>query len=90
MVYYYRICCAAFDMGFRQEQPTNQEQGHPVAGVFEVIRDNDGPLPFRFLLRGGDGAVIAVSPGLESITAVKEGITAVRESAAGGSIVDLT
>jgi uncharacterized protein YegP (UPF0339 family) len=61
-----------------------------VAGVFEVFQDNDRPLPFRFLLRGSDGAVVAVSPQLGSITAVKAGIRAVRESAASGSVVDLT
>jgi uncharacterized protein YegP (UPF0339 family) len=61
-----------------------------MAGKFEVFRDNDGPLPFRFLLRGSDGSVIAVSPQLASITAVKAGIVAVRESAASGSIVDMT
>jgi uncharacterized protein len=61
-----------------------------VAGVFEVFQDNDGPLPFRFLLRGSDGAVVAISPQLGSITAVKAGIRAVRESAASGGVVDLT
>lgn len=61
-----------------------------MAGKFEVFQDNDGPLPFRFLLRGSDGTVVALSPQLRSITEVKAGITAVRESAASGSIVDLT
>jgi uncharacterized protein YegP (UPF0339 family) len=60
-----------------------------VAGVFEVFQDNDGPLPFRFLLRAGDGAVVAVSQGLGSLNAVKAAITAVRESAASGPVVDM-
>lgn len=61
-----------------------------MAGVFEVFQDNDGALPFRFLLRAGDGAVVAVSQRLGSISAVKAAITDVRESAASGPVVDMT
>jgi uncharacterized protein YegP (UPF0339 family) len=57
---------------------------------FEVFLDQDGPLPYRFRLRAGNGAVVAVSGGLGSICAVKAAITAVRESAATGLVVDMT
>ncbi|MBT2551566.1 YegP family protein [Arthrobacter sp. ISL-5] len=57
---------------------------------FEVFHDPDEALPFRFRLRAEDGAVVAVSGRLGSICAVKAAITAVRESAATGLVVDMT
>lgn len=43
---------------------------------------------FRFRLKADDGTVVAVSPRFPDIKSVVAGITAVRESAATGFIVD--
>ena len=60
-----------------------------MAGRFEVFQDPEGPSRFRFRLRADDGSVIAISESLGSIKAVKAAITAVRENAATGFIVDM-
>jgi uncharacterized protein YegP (UPF0339 family) len=57
-----------------------------MAGTFEIIREGEGTFLFR--LTAGDGAVVAVSPRFTTIKAVVDGITAVRENAATGLVVD--
>jgi uncharacterized protein YegP (UPF0339 family) len=61
-----------------------------VAGRFEIIKNADEGLPFRFQLTADDGTVVAVSRGLDDIKSVVATITAVRENAATGFIVDMT
>ena len=43
---------------------------------------------YRFRLKTGDGTLVAESPRFSDINAVVAGISAVRESAATGHIVD--
>ncbi|CAH0294102.1 hypothetical protein SRABI83_04301 [Arthrobacter sp. Bi83] len=57
-----------------------------MAGTFEIVTADQGS--FRFRLTAEDGTVVAVSPSFPNIKAVVAGITAVRENAATGFIVD--
>jgi uncharacterized protein len=57
-----------------------------MAGTFEIVTAGQGS--FRFRLTAEDGTVVAVSPSFPNIKAVVAGITAVRENAATGFIVD--
>jgi uncharacterized protein YegP (UPF0339 family) len=57
-----------------------------MAGTFEIVRSGSECLHFR--LTAPDGSVVAVSPPFNSLSSVLEGITAVRENAATGIIVD--
>ncbi|MBT2553446.1 YegP family protein [Arthrobacter sp. ISL-5] len=57
-----------------------------MAGTFEILSEGMGS--FRFRLTAEDGSVVAVSPSFPNIKAVVAGITAVRENAATGFIVD--
>ncbi|XAS66882.1 YegP family protein [Micrococcaceae bacterium Sec5.7] len=57
-----------------------------MAGTFEVLSDGTGS--FRFHLKADDGTTVAVSPRFPNIKAVVAGITAVRENAATGLVVD--
>lgn len=57
-----------------------------MAGTFEIVTADQGL--FRFRLTAEDGTVVAVSPSFPNIKAVVAGITAVRENAATGFIVD--
>lgn len=57
-----------------------------MAGTFEIIKSGNESLHFR--LTAADGSVVAVSPPFSSLKAVIAGITAVRENAATGVIVD--
>lgn len=57
-----------------------------MSGTFEISMAGEGA--FRFRLKADDGTVVAVSPRFPDIKSVVAGITAVRESAATGFIVD--
>ncbi|MEO5779068.1 MAG: YegP family protein, partial [Arthrobacter oryzae] len=57
-----------------------------MAGVFEI--NETGQESYFFTLKAADGAVVAVSPLFSTIRGAAAGITAVRENAAAGLIVD--
>lgn len=57
-----------------------------MAGTFEILKSENESLHFR--LTAADGSLVAVSPPFKTMSAVIAGITAVRESAATGIIVD--
>lgn len=59
-----------------------------MAGTFEIHQAGEGTFLFR--LTAGDGTVVAVSPRFATIEGVVDGITAVRENAAAGFVVDLS
>lgn len=59
-----------------------------MAGTFEILQAGEGT--FLFQLTAGDGTVVAVSPRFTTIEGVVDGITAVRENAATGLVVDLS
>jgi uncharacterized protein YegP (UPF0339 family) len=60
--------------------------GSRVAGVFEIAEAGDESYYFR--LTAPDGTVVAVSPLFNTIKGAAAGITAVRENAATGLVVD--
>lgn len=57
-----------------------------MAGTFEILKSENESLHFR--LTAADGSLVAVSPPFKNLSAVIAGITAVRENAATGIIVD--
>lgn len=57
-----------------------------MAGIFEIAEA--GEKSFFFKLTAPDGTVVAVSPLFNTIKAAAAGITAVRENAATGLVVD--
>lgn len=57
-----------------------------MAGIFEIAQAGDKAYYFR--LTAADGTVVAVSPLFSSIKSAAAGITAVRENAATGLVVD--
>jgi uncharacterized protein YegP (UPF0339 family) len=57
-----------------------------LAGTFEIAQAGDKAYFFR--LTAPDGTVVAVSPLFSSIKSAAAGITAVRENAATGLVVD--
>jgi uncharacterized protein YegP (UPF0339 family) len=57
-----------------------------VAGIFEIAAAGDESYFFR--LTAPDGTVVAVSPLFNTIKGAAAGITAVRENAATGLVVD--
>ncbi|WP_346957833.1 YegP family protein [uncultured Arthrobacter sp.] len=57
-----------------------------MAGVFEIAAAGDESYFFR--LTAPDGTVVAVSPLFNTIKGAAAGITAVRENAATGLVVD--
>lgn len=57
-----------------------------MAGVFEIAAAGDESYFFR--LTAADGTVVAVSPLFDTVKGAAAGITAVRENAATGHIVD--
>jgi uncharacterized protein YegP (UPF0339 family) len=57
-----------------------------VAGVFEIAAA--GEESYFFKLTAPDGTVVAVSPLFSTIKGAAAGITAVRENAATGLVVD--
>jgi len=57
-----------------------------MAGKFEVVEV--GKEGFKFRLTDSDGNILAVSPQFKTITAVINGINALRENAATGIVVD--
>ncbi|MCB5274611.1 hypothetical protein BJG92_02148 [Arthrobacter sp. SO5] len=57
-----------------------------MAGIFEIAEA--GEKAYFFKLTAPDGTVVAVSPLFNSIQGAAAGITAVRENAATGLIVD--
>ena len=61
-------------------------EGSKVAGVFEIAAAGDESYFFR--LTAPDGTVVAVSPLFNTVKGAAAGITAVRENAATGLVVD--
>ena len=61
-------------------------EGASMAGTFVI--ETAGAGQYRFRLTADDGTVVAVSPSFSNIKADTAGITAVRESAATGFVVD--
>jgi uncharacterized protein YegP (UPF0339 family) len=57
-----------------------------LAGIFEIAEAGDQAYFFR--LTAADGTIVAVSPLFSTIKGAAEGITAVRENAATGLVVD--
>ncbi|MGO4857538.1 YegP family protein [Arthrobacter sp. 2MCAF14] len=57
-----------------------------MAGRFEILRDGEDG--YRFRLVTADGTLVAESPQFKHLKAVAAGITAVRENAATGIVVD--
>jgi uncharacterized protein YegP (UPF0339 family) len=57
-----------------------------LAGIFEIAEAGDQAYFFR--LTAADGTIVAVSPLFNTIKGAAEGITAVRENAATGLVVD--
>ncbi|MET3921937.1 YegP family protein [Pseudarthrobacter sp. O4] len=57
-----------------------------MAGIFEIAEA--GEKEYFFKLTAPDGTVVAVSPMFNSIKGAAAGITAVRENAATGLVVD--
>jgi uncharacterized protein YegP (UPF0339 family) len=57
-----------------------------VAGTFEIAAAGDNSYFFR--LTAPDGTVVAVSPLFNTLKGAAAGITAVREHAATGHVVD--
>ncbi|WP_427172405.1 YegP family protein [Arthrobacter sp. 92] len=57
-----------------------------MAATFEIAKAEDESFYFR--LRAADGTLVAVSPRFKTLKGVVTGITAVRESAATGLVVD--
>jgi uncharacterized protein len=57
-----------------------------LAGIFEIAEA--GEKAYFFKLTAPDGTVVAVSPLFNTIKAAAAGITAVRENAATGLVVD--
>ncbi|WP_427129300.1 YegP family protein [Pseudarthrobacter sp. S9] len=60
--------------------------GNGLAGIFEIAVAGDKGYFFR--LTAADGTVVAVSPLFNTIKGAAAGITAVRENAATGLVVD--
>jgi uncharacterized protein YegP (UPF0339 family) len=58
-----------------------------MAGKFEIHRVSNGC--YRLRLTDSHGNTVAVSPDYKHLSAVKEGIKALRENAATGIVVDL-
>ncbi|MDQ0819696.1 uncharacterized protein YegP (UPF0339 family) [Arthrobacter sp. V4I6] len=61
-------------------------EGSRLAGIFEIAEA--GEKAYFFKLTAPDGTVVAVSPLFDTIKAAAAGITAVRENAATGLVVD--
>lgn len=59
-----------------------------MAGRFEILKDGEDC--YRFRLVTADGTLVAESPQFKQLKAVSAGITAVRENAATGMVVDLS
>lgn len=57
-----------------------------MAGIFEIAEAGDKA--YFFKLTAPDGTVVAVSPLFNTIKGAAAGITAVRENAATGHVVD--
>lgn len=57
-----------------------------MAGIFEIA--TAGNESYFFKLTAADGTVVAVSPLYNSVKGAAAGITAVRENAATGLVVD--
>jgi uncharacterized protein YegP (UPF0339 family) len=62
------------------------ERHQILAGIFEIAEA--GETAYFFKLTAPDGTVVAVSPLFNTIKAAAAGITAVRENAATGLVVD--
>lgn len=58
-----------------------------MAGKFEIHRVSNGC--YRLRLTDSQGNTVAVSPDYKHLSALKDGIMALRENAATGIVVDL-
>jgi uncharacterized protein YegP (UPF0339 family) len=58
-----------------------------MPGRFEILRAGDEA--YRFRLTDKNGNTVAVSPDFKHLSALKDGIKALRENAATGVVVDL-
>ncbi|UZX04493.1 DUF1508 domain-containing protein [Arthrobacter sp. CDRTa11] len=58
-----------------------------MAGRFEIHRVGDES--YRLRLTDAEGNIVAVSPNFKHVSALLEGIKAMRENAATGIVVDL-
>ena len=61
-------------------------KGCGMAGKFEVYEDKAGK--FRFRLKAGNGAIVAVGEAYDTLAAAKEGCAAVQRAAEGASVVE--
>ncbi|MGX5681065.1 YegP family protein [Schumannella luteola] len=59
-----------------------------MAGKFVITKDKKGE--FRFVLKAGNGEIIAQSEGYASKDGAKNGIESVRKNAADATVVDET
>ena len=59
-----------------------------MAGKFVISKDKKGE--FRFVLKAGNGEIIASSEMYESKASAKNGIESVKKNAADAEVVDLT
>ena len=57
-----------------------------MAGKFVISKDKKGE--FRFVLKAGNGEVIASSEGYTTKSGAQNGIESVRKNAADGTVVD--
>ena len=61
-------------------------KGSPMAGKFVISKDKKGE--FRFVLKAGNGEIIASSEGYASKAGAQGGIESVRKNAADAAVVD--
>ena len=64
----------------------HREVGATMAGKFVISKDKKGE--FRFVLKAGNGEVIASSEGYTTKSGAQNGIESVRKNAADGTVVD--
>jgi uncharacterized protein YegP (UPF0339 family) len=76
----------ALRVGGARGNEARNRGGSKVAGVFEIAATEDES--YFFKLTAPDGTVLAVSPPFNSVRGAAAGITAVRENAATGLVVD--
>lgn len=57
-----------------------------MAGKFVITKDNKGE--FRFVLKAGNGEIIAMSEGYAAKASALNGIESVRKNAADAAVVD--
>ncbi|CAN5600608.1 hypothetical protein BH10ACT7_BH10ACT7_19080 [soil metagenome] len=65
---------------------TLEEMGKTMAGKFVISKDKKGE--FRFVLKAGNGEIIAISEGYAAKASALNGIESVRKNAADATVVD--